>query len=367
MRQKCGDALSTRALIETEDMKKYLVLGLMAFMTPLAGQEELGLERVAILGGADLPFEYGSGVSLGVLTDGRYVTSGAMTDGALPIFRADGRFDRIVGRASPGPGEFRSVREVGLMHDTVYVLQSGNLVTRLGPDLRYVERFVFTTPTPAGWTILENGDLAVVGVHLGGPPSNRVHILRPDGSVRTSLARAPRAYDRRQDYNEAVGVITESRRYGGVWYGKWNAYELQLFVGGRLTKTVTRDAEWFAPWEGPEVGGMPRRPTIEAVAERPDGLLLVVLTVADPSWRPSSRRPGEGQRPTQLPRRAMWDSIVEIVDPETGEALASMRSDSYLRSPVGGDGTVLYTAREDDIGRYRLYVYQVHFNDGGTR
>jgi 6-bladed beta-propeller len=329
---------------------------------------EIALERIAVLGGADLPFEFGNTTSLALMSDGRYLAK-PLLEGELAIFDAAGRFERIVGREGEGPGEFRSIREVATgPGDTVYVLESGGLVTRLGPDLRYIDRIILERAKPNGWTVLPSGEIAVVSVPLGTrAPPDRVHVINGDGSVRTSFARAPRNYDPIADYNETAGVLSPSRRYGGVWFSKWNEYVLQLFVDGQPRKVLARDVDWFRPWEGvEEERNAPRRPTLEAVAERDDGLLTVVATVADANWEQARgaivQEFGAGERRADaLPRRLMWDSVVEIIDPEAGAILAAARSDDYLRLPVGGDGTLLYAAREDDIGRYRIFVYRVVF------
>jgi 6-bladed beta-propeller protein len=327
---------------------------------------ELELEPIAILGGVDLPFEFGSTTSLAVSSDGRYLAK-PLVEGELAVFDAAGQFETTVGREGDGPGEFRAIREVAMgPADTVYVLESGGLVTRLGPDLRYVDRIILEQSKPNGWTVLPSGDIAVVSVPFStATPPNRVHVVNRDGNVRTSFARAPRSYDPFADYNETAGVLSPSRRYGGLWFSKWNEYVLQLFVDGQPRKVLTRDVDWFRPWEGVEEDrNAPRRPTLEAVSERDDGLLTVVVTVADANWEQTRagivRELGGGeQRADALPRRLMWDSVVEIIDPEAGAILAVARSDDYLRLPVGGDGTLLYAAREDDIGRYRIFVYRV--------
>ncbi len=335
-------------------------------------QCEIQLERVAILGGADLPIEFGNRTSLAVMSDGRYLATPILRS-ELAVFDAAGQFERVVGRMGKGPGEFQSIKALATgPGDTVYVLESGGLVTRLDAGFRYIDRIILqTTATPQGWTVLPSGELALVVVPTRtSTPPNRVHIVGSDGRVRASFARAPRAYpDPGQDYNETVGAVGASHRYGGLWFSKWNDYALQLFVGGRLRKVLVRDADWFRPWEGPDVvRNAPKRPTIEAVAERPDGLLTVIATVVDANFDQNRAVIILGQglgetRAGTLPLRLMWDSVVEIIDPETGEIVGAVRSDDYLRSPVGGDGTLLYAAREDDIGRYRVFVYRVVLPD----
>ena len=331
-------------------------------------QCEIRLETVAILGGPDLPFEFGSGATLAVMSDGRYLTT-PIGDSELAVFNADGEFERTVGQAGQGPGEFLDIRGVGVAPgDMVYVLQVPALLTRLTTDLRYIDRInPHLAATPQGWTIMPDGDVAFVSVPVGtGTRADRVSIIDKTGEVRTSFARAPRAYNL-EDYNETVGFLSPSLRYGGLWFAKLNRYALHLFVDERATRTLVRDAEWFEPWQGPLAGeGLtePKRSSIAGIAERTDGLVMVVVTVSDANWeqnRPDivRGRLDHGVDPNRLPRRLMFDTIVEVIDPDTGELVGVARSDDSLHTLVGGDGTLLYATREDDIGRYRIYVYRV--------
>jgi 6-bladed beta-propeller protein len=341
-------------------------------VTGTCSECEITLERVAILGGPGLPFEFGSNAQLALMSDGRYLTT-PISAYEIAVFGADGKYERTVGRYGEGPSEFTDIRSIGVARgDIVYVLQGISQLTLLGPDLREIDRASPQTPAPAqGWAIMPNGEIAFVTVALGTEtPADRVSVIALDGRLRTTFAQAPRAYrNRNEDYNETVGRLSPSLRYDGVWFAKWNRYALHLFVDGRATKTLVRHADWFESWQGPPAGmeglTVPKRSTIEAIKERPDGLVTIVATVTDANWvqnRPEIARGRTGNHDIAtgtLPRRLMWDSVVEVIDPETDELVGHARSDDYLRAPVGGDGTLLYAAREDDIGRYRLFVYRV--------
>ena len=329
---------------------------------------DLRLERVAVLGGPDLPFEFGSGAILAITSDGRYLaTPFGATE--LALFGPDGGFERLVGGPGAGPGEFGDIASVAVgPGDTIYVFEFPAQITRLTADLRYHDRFVPALPAaPQGWTVMPDGATAFVAVQIGtGLRGDRLWVFEPGGAVRASFSPAPRAYHL-SDYNETVGFLSPSPRYGGLWFAKLNEYSLHLFVDRRETKTVVRETDWFAPWQGP-LGGEglvePKRPGVAGVAERPDGRLTVVTLVADADWEQNRPRIVRGRlehglNPDLLPRQLMFDSMVEILDPETDEVLATARSDDAVHLPVGGDGTVVYAARADDIGRYRIHVYRL--------
>lgn len=325
---------------------------------------EIEMERVAILGGADLPFEFGSFTSIAVMSDGRYL-AGLRDEGQLALFNADGTFERLIGRRGQGPGEFEDIGPVAVLPgDTVYVRQFVGLI-KLGPDFEYISRH--TVPIPArlsGWAVLPGGGSAWVAVELQtDAPPNRIHIVNRDFELERSFARAPRTYDPYKDMNEVAGALAYSSRHDGLWYAKWNEYALHLFVDGEPTMVIERDTDWFEPWEGPDEGGTQKRPTLAVIAEGPDGLLTTITTVADTSFahRAAFYRdypPGELSS-RRYPRQLLWDAIVEVIDPDTGEVLSHTRSDDPLYMPVGGDGSLLYAVREDVIGRYRVYVYRV--------
>ena len=224
--------------------------------------------------------------------------------------------------------------------------------------------------------MLPTGELAVLATPMGsGAPPNRLHLVGPEGRLLASFAPAPRAYDRLNDSNERAGSLSPSARYGGLWLATLSRYALQLYVEQDVRRIVLRELDWFRPWEGRvalEGLASPSRPGIVGVGERPDGLLTVLLRRADANWeenqhlfsRFAASSSGEGAtNPRAVDRTLMFDSVLEILDVETGRIVGSSASSDYLRGPIG-DGTIVYARRYDIIGRVYIHLFRVALPDG---
>jgi len=207
------------------------------------GQEALQLERVAILGGsAALPFEVASYSSVEALSDGRYLVAPLFVATEVAVFDSIGGFLRVIGRSGDGPGEFRSISELLVAPgDSVWVKQSRRM-TLLDADLAYADQW----PMPMNatdWALLPDGRMVFAGAGQG-RRAFRAHIVDRDGRVVESFAESPKPLT---NFLATAGVVSYSPSAGGIWYSPYSTYAPQLYQDGRLTNTVDRDAEWFAP------------------------------------------------------------------------------------------------------------------------
>jgi hypothetical protein len=316
---------------------------------------EIRLEPIATLGGADLPFEVDFRSSVAVMSDGSFLVAPTMNTGEVGVFDPAGQFERVVGREGQGPGEYQRISTIRVgPGDTVHVIEYG-LVSKLGPDLAFLNRMPLQSPPPDQWTVLPSGDLVVLAVRLGGnTPPMRLHVMGRDGRYVTSFAPAPRAYSRTDDHDERIGALWPSRRYGGLWYAKQNRYALDLYVDHEPQRSIVRELDWFQPWEGDLPGEgfqRPPRPQLTSIAERPDGLLTVVINRADANWQ-------ELPRTGTLDRNRVFDGVIEVLDPVAGEVIATMETEDRIAGVIG-DGTLIYIARQDSVGRVRIYVYRI--------
>lgn len=334
----------------------------------------INLERVAVLGGVDLPFELTIASQIAVTSDGRLIVGPTANEAELAVFDRAGRFDHTLGRSGDGPGEYRQIRAVlASRADSVKVLEFA-AVTTLRPDLTFADRDLLQAPLADGWTLSPSGELILLAVPVGqGKSRNQLHVVGANGAIVSSFAPAPREYDPRTDYPERLGAVASSFRYGGIWLAKANRHEATLYVDEEPRQLlVRRGAGAFASWEGSTQGEgivVPPRPAVEALTERSDGLLTLVTRVADASWefnrRNMLREAGpEGPNPRTLDRQLLFDSVVEVLDPETGRMWGQATSDHYLRS-VSGDGSLLYAPVVDVIGRVRLHIFRVQLESGG--
>lgn len=326
----------------------------------------VGLELIASLGGPDLPFELATTSMVAMTSDGRLLVAPTYNEGQIAVFDASGHFERTVGRRGEGPGEYGRIRTVLVgPGDTVWVLERAT-ATRLRPDFTFIDRHFLDPPAADWWTIAPSGNLVLLATRMGaGRPPSQLHIVGPEGRFVTSFAPAPRAFVSEGDLIERLGSIAPSKRYHGLWFAKANRYALQLFVHEELRRVVIRNVPWFRPWEGllPLEGlATPPRPAIESLAERSDGLLTVLIRHADAKWEENrsqfvDRSSPEGGNPAMLPRQLIFDSTIEVIDPERGTVVCRGESGEYLRGPIG-DGTLVYAPTQDIVGRVHIRIFR---------
>jgi hypothetical protein len=83
----------------------------------------------------------------------------------------------------------------------------------------------------------------------------------------------------------------------------------------------------------------PPKPLYRAVQERADGRLLTLILVADERWRSGvtfyEGPHGSAYRTSDLQK--LYDTIVEVIDPASGQLLATARFDGVLTQFVGPD------------------------------
>ena len=111
--------------------------------------------------------------------------------------------------------------------------------------------------------------------------------------------------------------------------------------------------EWFDP--GPPRPGTPVTappPSVVASLWFQDGLLWVGTWVADADWRADPTGRGSVN-----PRHVgtLFDTVMEVIDPSTGEVIAHARHDEALRR--SGDGALLFGVRQTG-GVSRALIYE---------
>ena len=280
--------------------------------------------------------------------DGHYVSE-------LIEFDAEGRFLGLRGQAGEGPGEFQGVRALYRWRaDSVLALdQTLGRLTVLSPSLTFARARPFTRPSVGGPALLDDGRLLVWEL---GKEGNRARLVPIDGdgpdrlvdSIAPGWAAAPRLFAR------AAG--------GGYWLGRMDRYRFTLHaVDGAVVRAVGRDAPWMAGADGPV--GLPTalRPNPRVVALQDDGERLWVWgLVAAPDWAPSiaTSHVGEGPAlPSATTLSRLFDTIVEVLDRETGEPLVSRRfAGAYLATAEPGWATRAVRTPE---GRSEIEVVRV--------
>jgi hypothetical protein len=139
----------------------------------------------------------------------------------------------------------------------------------------------------------------------------------------------------------------------------WSAYRTQYVVelwdtAGALVKTLARRASWFQPYVERRVGsGEPPQPWVMAIRENLEGQLLSLVTVPIDDYTPRGPRYDESRKDQ------LYDTIVEVIDTETGELVASERLPQYLLNFLDDQHVYGYRLSPDgnpliDVWRLRL-------------
>jgi hypothetical protein len=317
----------------------------------------LSLEEVARFGGAE-PDQL-----LGLPWAAHRIPSGWLVldamDPRLHLFDFDGGYLRSVGRRGEGPGEFMEIGEVLFDGDSLFVNDPGLLrISVFDSAFAYVRstpisrRFTRWLPAPSGWIV--HGLFQTRG-SVGQP----LHLMAPDGEVVSSFGREDASVVRGRS-DEYTRILAPSDR--GFWAAHFTRYRLELWdFDEHLSRTIDVDADWFRPHHdfGVQQDGEPSPPAIYDVREDADtGHLWVLMHVIDPDWEDglTERRGPQGRtRITYTSRQAYFDTLVEVIDIESGMIVARRRFDELI-DRFGEKGHV-YGRMDGDQGEALLMVW----------
>jgi hypothetical protein len=283
---------------------------------------------------------------------GGFVVAGKHEPGVLQRFDRGGRFLDAFARRGEGPGEQYAVSRIRVgAGDTLYVLDALRAtVNRYDASGRFVD--LIRVPmhvhdfVPLGGRQLVTMGLLRTRASAGYP----LHLVNDSRLMSSFGADEPRLMPGAKEAwlfrQLAPGVID-----GQVWSAHSRAYVIEAWdLQGNRTDRLTRTAPWF--WEWDEIlaltGSRPPYPMIRSIVQDADGLLWVMINVADENWRPLPRGYVRMERP--VPRdqdNRLYDTIIEVIDPSRREVIAHGRFDPRF---IRMHGEYLYSYEEDEIG-----------------
>ena len=305
------------------------------------------VEPVATLGAPDdsilLDWEADLAANDAVIAAG-----GLPVRGALALYDWQGRQVRAIATYGGGPSELRRPRPTLGPGDSLWILDTGNQrVSVLEPDGSGVARAFPLRGEIQSLHAADSGLVVVAGTMLPDGVDREdvdegswpyIHVIDRTGALdRSFLPRRHRMLGTR------IAAVSGSR----IWLATMHRPVLEEWsLTGRRLRRIERELDWFEPWDTTDDGiieALRLRPRVAGLGVDVKGRLWVktYLPVVD---RETVRSRADYNR--------VMDTLIEVVDPATGETLARRRFDAAYISRVAGRD-LWATARQDSAG----YVY----------
>lgn len=276
-----------------------------------------------------------------VLEDGDGMLVAEFLSHRLVSFDAAGLTARVVGDVGEGPGEYIGLAGLARLTTGGVIVASRHRLTVLSPDLEFVSSSAPHVP------IVEQNALSVDDSTLVIAWPNReagylFHVLDIAGRARSAFGAL-----------DGDGAVVNLGRGSGrsIWSVPWGDPSARQFRlerwdvdrGVRL-QVIERAPAWFTEWEpseyteadGPRRRPEPVGPGIIDVHEDDDGVLWVITQISDPAYEDD---------PDRLSWSRFTDSILEALDPSTGEVIAARRFDERLNG-FSNEGRLIVYAED---------------------
>jgi hypothetical protein len=179
-----------------------------------------------------------------------------------------------------------------------------------------------------------------------------LHLVGRDGSVLRSFgSRDGALYPGSGSMERRIAISGDDH----VWAASPWEFRIERWNrDGSLDKVLRRPVIYA---EGGEEDDSAPAPSVVALHQDVDGLLWIYILVADPRWRDQlgDALGAHGERPLVGSRHLYRDTIIEVVDPETGDLLARTRMDARA-FPVAEKlaGATVPAGEQYDI-RYKVW------------
>ena len=296
---------------------------------------------------------------------GRILVSPIAEAGRLHAFDADGRYVRTIGRAGSGPGEFRRLgRVISIAGDSTLVFDNANAkMSVLDPSYR-VAREVRLSGVVGDAVRLRDGTLIVVGsIGPRKQPNDPYFVVGDSGVVRS--------FGRGTDTSREAFALRASRRVassrqGGFWSGHGNQYRIDyLDVAAPPKIVVRRDVPWFPKWAtsaGPPSWIERPKSSLSDLREDDQGLLWTFLRRAPADWKPATNVSVRPELPIRMPPINEFgkyiEFVIEVIDPQTGNVLATTRLPGSFGGGLVGKDMIAETHETPD-GDIELILYRL--------
>ncbi len=314
------------------------------------------------------------------LSDGRIYAPGA-TANVLMVFDQGGSFLHTLGQPGPGPEEFTMI--VGLKRmpgDSLLVLQPGRFSVFSGTE-SFARSAPFRLNSAPALSVGPGGNL-LYSRWLESPAGEQkqFHILDSSFDPIFSFG------DVSPQEQELCGrcatrpAAWSTGKPDHFWSVRPNQYEIELYhkEGRRVRRIQVEGSPWFEPWtkerdgdrgatafEGSRSTRWGERPIpyFSSIHEDADGLLWLSAVVPASDWKPFRgdvpSMMGVNDVPPELQEylKTATETVIEVVDPDAAQVLASIRTGRVLSLL---DGQTYRTFDQDESGFIRLQLFEAH-------
>ncbi|HEX9563622.1 MAG TPA: hypothetical protein VF981_06615 [Gemmatimonadaceae bacterium] len=330
------------------------------------------LQKLAQLGRAEDTIAILGSSTVARDSRGRFYVGGILPYAGVAVFDSAGRHLATMGRAGNGPGELSRVRYVRTIAGDTLLVHDDHRMTVFDPTGAYL-RAALLPAGPRAFRFTPLGDGQVVlnnyfPTHAAFVLLGRNHeVVREFGK---SVGGDRFGSDELQFRVADVG----GGRFAAVQ--QYHRFLVQIWdTNGRLVREFNRSPPWFPRYTREQrrpLGFASRYPVVMgAWGDIDQRHLWLVASVPDPSWKEPACNPlpgaprGEGSRCAPIPMSAQqraWDTIVEVLDLDTGRVLVSQRFDEDLTGFM--EGGLLYALRENDDGLMVIDVWRARIVPG---
>jgi hypothetical protein len=284
------------------------------------------------------------------------------------IFDSRGGFLQTIGREGDGPGEYRSIRRIDVLQgDTLEIFDQGlRRRTTLAPDFSvHAIQSSFEAAAFVGSAKLSDGML-VLTQHLRSPGriGFPLQLVDRTGRIVRSFGSVNPEYRPREPVKN-WRFVTPNTNGSSVWSVGFGDYLIEQWDSdGVRLRALQRVADWFVPYVLDVAQVTPDGPTpqpqVRLIKHDSSGRLWIVTRRATDNWRGVLRaHPDYSGHPWDL--IPLWDTVLEVIDPDSGNLLVSHTLPPGEYSLFLSDDLVV-RYREDNYGYPFLDVLRIHLS-----
>lgn len=311
-----------------------------------------------------------SPTGVGRLSDGRWVVAHRMSPSEIVVFGPSGKYLRKVGRRGEGPGEFQWITYLAVgTGDTTWIYDAGRgRLTALDARFDIAQTYGPFTIKPPNALLFGPGDTLVAVTErattdaIGYP----VHLLDRDGNFLRSLGAVRPVYRADRPLMRWRSLAWAGER--NIWSAPLTRYTVERWdLEGSLRAAYARQVDWFPPHE--QYGfrdDEPPNPGLIAITTDDQGHLWTMVRIAGENWQSGVGLVDPPGRPAHrgiTDYAAYYDTVIEVIDPASGELIASTKVESYLVRFLGDNLVVGY--REDAAGYPSIRIWRLTVAKGG--